>query len=740
MHTKLFLAQLILLAWVAIPNAYTVDAAETVTVTFYPDPGNTGITTDGRMFEDRYTLWTQTLDTASARITATSENGTDLRNNLGAGGGANYYGNNRPHFGFDTSSLPDDAQIVAATFAVRGGNMDESNGSERRLYLVSSSPASNNTLTTADYSKVGNTSYGVSDNTWTYTGYNLIPLNTAGLDSINKVGVTNYAIRGWYDFNRVTPTDQNELFVHIYFADEPGTDFDPFLEVTYTIETEDPVDEEKGLSELIAELIAAIKGYEFPNAVEWSYLAHLTKLEKLIDNAKNIAAENQVLAFMKKLEQDRAQEVVSEVQYTDLLARANTVLETIGDDAFGAVPLITQRVSPYPSIEETSTWASALFADGRGDAVEGDTCGLTFEECACAITSLTMVGKHHGIDTGFDGTSVNPLTMDAWLITGGEEEGYDAAGNIMWPWGLAYLGEMNDDKYMSHLRIVNAASTDSEEINTFLDTQGPVLGFNRPLGHWTVLTGTIDGGGYSIRDPFYYNTRTTDDVKDAANSVHDYNDVVSKGLLLAYDPVLKPIQEIVQYNLNSPAQLRITDERGRSTGYDPETGLLVHEIPGSSYDSEYAIKNQLNPSENPHRTKELLLVEPEGVYFTLEVIGTGAGTYTLDGAVSDGRGALSGAQVEAETSLHQIDRYTVATRLGTDALPGYLKDILAFIPQKEQKKFIQAFKVVFAQIEKDHMTVTDTLLENLIRYTSMHYSDTDWASSVVAALEELRTE
>ena len=166
----------------------TRSEASTVTAKIYPDLSNTGVTTDGRMYEDRYRSWDDTVDSTSARITSVPDYGQDLSNNLGTGFGENYYGNNRLHFGFDTSLLPDDAEVISANFYFHGANIDASSGLERRIYLVSSSPASNNDLINSDYGKVGNMAFGVTAGVWSTTTYQQISLNDNALSySINDL-------------------------------------------------------------------------------------------------------------------------------------------------------------------------------------------------------------------------------------------------------------------------------------------------------------------------------------------------------------------------------------------------------------------------------------------------------------------------------------------------------------------------------------------------------------------------
>lgn len=95
-----------------------------------------------------------------------------------------------------------------------------------------------------------------------------------------------------------------------------------------------------------------------------------------------------------------------------------------GDDAADfsivAVPLMTQVVSPYPNEVDTASWAGELYADGLGE-FESGFCD-TIEECGCAISSLTTLARHHGIEVGIDGSAVNPKNLNDWLL---ENNGYN---------------------------------------------------------------------------------------------------------------------------------------------------------------------------------------------------------------------------------------------------------------------------------------------------------------------------
>lgn len=458
----------------------------------------------------------------------------------------------------------------------------------------------------------------------------------------------------------------------------------------------------------------------------------MKKVDKFFNSAMYISAENQLRVFLKKLKQDYKAEKITEEEYTDLMNRANALLDVFSDDAFGMVPLITQVVSPYPSLEETTSWADEVYADGRADNV-GD-CGRSIAQCGCVITSLSMIGKYHGITNGFDGSSVNPLNMNAWLLN---NNGYSTDGSVLWNYALAYLGEEKNGKVMSKLSLDGHNATNTDTIGTFIDNANPSLGFNATKGHYVVLTHTIDEGGFSIKDPLWYNTKTTDDERDVSGKVQDYNDVVSKANLIGYNSTLTPLPESVEIVLESPAELLVVDEKGRRLGYDVETNTFVSEIPGGSYDREDFILSQENPSANPHMKKRIYIRKPEGEKFSVEVIGTGVGEYHLSFAVTDGKGGLFGEQIASTTSVGKVDGYTVTTLSDTGALPSYMQDILKLIPQSEQKRFIQKFFVIAGQIEKNHVVSTEHIVNGLIRFIEEKYLGKAWVSEVVAALRAI---
>jgi hypothetical protein len=702
-------------------------AGDSLTERFYTDPVQIQ-SVDGRLFRDGYTDWFQTIDAIQSRVADTDDEIQDISNVFGNGNGPNFYSNNRLHLGFDTTLLPDDAEIIKAKVGFYGTAPDLSAGSERRVYVVSGNPEVTSALVTSDYGKAGNASFGVTDGNWSLTLPTEVTLNQSGIDWINELGATNFVLKGWYDFNRVAPTDLNELYIHINLSETPGLGRDPYLEVTYTIP-----DDEMSLSDMIKALIEAVEGSDVKDSTKQSYLAHLEKLPEMIETANNRAIVNQMKGFVRKVEADKEQGMIDVTLADSLISQAEDIMALLEvDDVTHEVDRMTQIESPFPSIAATAGWASLVYAGGRASST--DDCGLTIGECGCALTTLSMLGRYRGITTGIDGTNVDPGSMNDWLLS---HDGYTADGSILWLYALAFLGEEKNGKVMSTLTLdgEGTAVTDAESIQTFVMEENPAVAFSKDKGHWFLLNGVTETG-YYVRDPFWYETETTNDVKDVESHVQGYDDVVTKANLFTHSKTPQALPEAIETVLESPAELLLTDSKGRRLGYD--AGVVVDEIEGGSYDQEDFIRDPGDVSDaEPHYAKRLMLVKPQGNTFELSVIGTGEGTYSLTTAVSDGKGKLTNTAYEDETSSGAVHTYTIVTDLESIELPSYLRDILALIPQSEQKKFVQAFEVVFKQTEKDHVAVTGTLIQNLIGYIELKHGNEAWAGAAIVALQAL---
>ena len=207
--------------------------ASEITARFYSEDGAGGVTSDGRTFEDRYTDWGMTVSSPSARIAGSDEDTKhQLRNMVGNGNGYNYYSLGRSFLSFDTSTVPDNAELLSAVLFLHGDiSMEDSIKEYENVYVTEAYPADAGKITVNDHNKVGNTvfasTYGWNDMSW-----NKLILNESGGKYIKINGITTFALRGWYDISQLPPTNETEISLTYFVSENSGIDKDPYLEIT----------------------------------------------------------------------------------------------------------------------------------------------------------------------------------------------------------------------------------------------------------------------------------------------------------------------------------------------------------------------------------------------------------------------------------------------------------------------------------------------------------------------------
>lgn len=329
-------------------------------------------------------------------------------------------------------------------------------------------------------------------------------------------------------------------------------------------------------------------------------------------------------------------------------------LEIVYSDPEDEYPLYTQIESPNPSNEETAEWADDIYAGG------GYECGDTIAECGCAITSLVMMARAHGVISGVTNEDVNPATLNSWLL---HNNGYNFAGAIKWSKALDFFGKEIDGVIETPFVLLTHNETALNKIQEAVEAGFGLIGFSDAVrnGHYFAISDYINGE-YYIRDPWYYNTVTLNDVADTGNKVFGYGGVLDKANIVAVKEgeVLSGFFEII---LASPAELRITDEAGRVTGYKREGN--VFEVPTGSYDPKEYIGNPAGAetTAEPHYTKRMMVLQAAGEYL-LEVEGTGVGEYNLSVSLRDRVGGSYDYEFIADTELGQIDRYQIDVETG----------------------------------------------------------------------------
>ncbi len=212
-------------------------------MTFYPDADPETTSVDGflQAYNIAGTDWASLVEGTSQQaydspgqsypVMLNSDDETDKWNYIG-----------RAIFVFDTSSLPDDATISAATLSLRS-SARSCDGDYPDMSIYSSNPASNTGLVGADYDTFGTTSFSTTINcpSWSTSKYNDFVLNSAGLAAISKTGVSKFGLReATHDAGGTAPTWSANLDKRIYvYYSEYGEGYKPKLVVIYT-SAEDP--------------------------------------------------------------------------------------------------------------------------------------------------------------------------------------------------------------------------------------------------------------------------------------------------------------------------------------------------------------------------------------------------------------------------------------------------------------------------------------------------------------------
>ncbi len=129
----------------------------------------------------------------------------------------------RVFYFFDTTSIPNDAQIVKATLFVYVGEYANGNDTVHVVRSMADIP-----LDTRDFSKFENLSGG-STNPSSTLSWMSVDLDETALDWIVKGGETKLALIHDYDLNNVIPNGENDVLI----AMSEDSEHRPYLEVVY---------------------------------------------------------------------------------------------------------------------------------------------------------------------------------------------------------------------------------------------------------------------------------------------------------------------------------------------------------------------------------------------------------------------------------------------------------------------------------------------------------------------------
>lgn len=215
-------------------------------VTFNPDPNPESTSVDGHTVTNGTPVSWATLYAASAASVNDTFYGQPLTfTPWDAGNGLSLH---RGHYGFDTSSIGADQEVNSATLTLyKAGGF--SNGNELATFnteaanIYSGSTVSDTALSTADHLTTGSTKF--SDTGFTINQFialannagHTFTFNADGMAAVSLTGISKFSFKFEKDASGTDMPNaagyKPEGF-YLWFADNPGTTYDPLLTVTHS--------------------------------------------------------------------------------------------------------------------------------------------------------------------------------------------------------------------------------------------------------------------------------------------------------------------------------------------------------------------------------------------------------------------------------------------------------------------------------------------------------------------------
>jgi len=279
-----------------------------------------------------------------------------------------------------------------------------------------------------------------------------------------------------------------------------------------------------------------------------------------------------------------------------------------------------------------------------------------------------MLLRRYGINTAINNKLVYPGTLNAWLASNG---GYTRGSEVIEWWDVNEYSKPAPGgtdisprvTYDADAKVNIAGSgclyagtsgdicaTYTKNIDQYICDGTPViLRVNRldtGNSHFILAESQMSVGNtttISILDPNRPNDDSRLDLLAYSNYFTGYR--IYTGDVETTNPA-----SIVVY-MGSPAEMLIIDPQGRKTGWDPVTGAIINEIPGSDYYLE-----TFEDKEN----WLLYVTQPMAGIYKIEVLGTGNGPFTVEMNTYDSKankhtGLFEGYVSADRTFLYQID-------------------------------------------------------------------------------------
>lgn len=315
--------------------------------------------------------------------------------------------------------------------------------------------------------------------------------------------------------------------------------------------------------------------------------------------------------------------------------------------------------------QDDGPWASTPIADKHY------SCDF-MKNKGCAVTSVADVLSYFGAT--INGLAADPGSVNQYL---GSIGGF-ADCNIRWD----YLSKLTGST-LSNIPSYHSLSERETAINKALSANPPELPvisvYPSPQQmdgnhlHYIMITGnagTDANPDYIINDPLSAGIWSQSQVDQSGKALSQtvygtVSNLASRNYLqtiIIHRPGGGVPPRLSMYS-QSPIQVLVTDPSGNQTGYNPATETYMENIPGSTYDLEGGITNGIGNS-TPN-TLYFHLDNPANGTYKVQIIGTGAGTYTLVFVGTNQSGVLTTNSQTGQTGQGQIQTTQVTYSLTT---------------------------------------------------------------------------
>ena len=211
------------------------------TSTFYPDANVETTSVDGPVYYNSAAAWATAHDAADG--TGSDASGV---NGYTAGTFTTVYHLYRLFILFDSSAIPDGDTVSDVTLSLVANTVTNGdNDGDDFIAIVTSTPAINTDLSTADFDQMGTTEQHAAGQRKDITGistgvYTDWTLDANGRGNTSKTSITKFGAREGHDLLNSAPVGTSE--VNFKTADTAGTTEDPKLVVTHAVAATSTID------------------------------------------------------------------------------------------------------------------------------------------------------------------------------------------------------------------------------------------------------------------------------------------------------------------------------------------------------------------------------------------------------------------------------------------------------------------------------------------------------------------